>query len=57
MLDSIKEDDIKTEVDLSGLDANKYTIELVAQLPFTIEKNIKELHLNPKTIDIELIDK
>lgn len=57
VLDSIKEDDIKTEVDLSGLDANKYTIELVAQLPFTIEKNIKELHLNPKTIDIELIDK
>lgn len=57
VLDSIKENDIKIAVDLNGLDADKYTVELAAQLPFVFEKDIKELYLNPKTIDIKLTDK
>lgn len=57
VLDSIKENDIKIAVDLNGLGADKYTIELAAQLPFTFEKDIRELHLNPKTIDVKLVDK
>lgn len=57
VLDSIKESDIKIVVDLNELDANKYTIELVDQLPFIIGKDIKELYLNPETIDVKLIDK
>ncbi|MDI9476574.1 MAG: YbbR-like domain-containing protein [Natronincolaceae bacterium] len=57
VLDSIKEDDIKIAVDLNGLDAGKYTVELAAQLPFVFEKDIKELYLNPKTVDIRLVDR
>ena len=29
----------------------------MAQLPFAFQKSIKELHVDPKTIDIELIEK
>ena len=57
VLDSIKENNIKIVVDLNELGADKYTIELAALLPFTIEKDIKEMHLNPRTIDIKLVDK
>ncbi|HZK57511.1 MAG TPA: CdaR family protein [Clostridia bacterium] len=57
VLDSIKEDDIKILVDLNGLGADKYTIEPAAQLPFTLEQDVRELHLAPKTIDIKLVEK
>ncbi|MCK9268564.1 MAG: CdaR family protein [Alkaliphilus sp.] len=57
VLDSIKENNIKIAVDLNELGADKYTIELAAQLPFAIEKDIKEMHLSPKTIDIMLVEK
>lgn len=57
VLDSIKESDINIEVDLKELTANEYTIEPVVQLPFIIEKDVKELQLNPKTINIKLVEK
>ncbi len=57
VLDSIKESDISIEVDLNELNANEYTIEPVVQLPFTIEKDVKELQLNPETINIKLVEK
>lgn len=57
VLDSIKENDIHIEVDLTGLNANEYTIEPVVRLPFIIERDIKDLQLNPKTITIELLEK
>lgn len=57
VLDSVKEDDIKILVDLNGLGADKYTIKLAAQLSFTLEKDVKELHLIPETIDVELVEK
>ncbi|HDR5039367.1 TPA: hypothetical protein QCR75_005843, partial [Bacillus anthracis] len=57
VLDSIKENDISIEVDLNELNANEYTIEPVVQLPFIIEKDVKELQLNPKTINIKLVEK
>lgn len=57
VLDSVKEDDIKILVDLNGLGADKYTIELAAQLSFSLEKDVRELHLAPKTIDIKLVEK
>lgn len=57
ILDSIKEDDIKIAIDLKGLDANEYTIEPVVQLPHIGENDIKELQLNPKTINIKLVEK
>lgn len=56
-LDSIEENDIKITVDLNGLGADKYTIEPVVQLPFAVEKDIRELHLNPKTINVGLMFK
>ncbi|QUH18905.1 CdaR family protein [Alkaliphilus sp. B6464] len=57
VLDSIKESDISIEVDLNELNANEYTIEPVVQLPFIIERDVKEVQLSPETINIKLVEK
>lgn len=57
VLDSIKENDISIEVDLKELTANEYTIEPVVQLPFIIGKDVKEVQLDPETINIKLVEK
>lgn len=55
ILDNIKEDDISIEVDLSELSADEYTIEPIVQIPFIIEKDVEQIYLNPKSINIKLI--
>jgi len=57
VLDEIKENDISIEVNLNELNANEYTIEPVVNLPFIIERDVKKLQLNPKTINIKLVEK
>ncbi len=53
VLDSIVEDDIKIMIDLKNLSEDEYTIEPAVQLPYNVEKEVKESDLNPKTISIK----
>lgn len=57
VLDTIKESDIRIEVDLANLNSNEYTIEPVIQLPFIIERDVESIQLDPKTINIKLVTK
>lgn len=57
VLDTIKDTDMSVIVDLNNLSAGQYTIEPVISLPFNIERDVKESHLDPKTISVKVVDK
>ena len=55
VLEGINVKDIKIIVDMEGLEANQYTIEPILEIPFSIEREVKNMELIPNTINIRVV--
>lgn len=54
VLEDIDVTDIKIIIDMTGLEANQYTIEPILEIPFLVERKVKKVELTPKTLSVRV---
>ncbi|NLM04019.1 MAG: hypothetical protein GX214_03260 [Clostridiales bacterium] len=54
-LDQLELKDIKVTIDMKELEENEYTIQPILEIPYIIERKIKDVELIPGTVNIKVV--